>query len=128
MRPNAARPERRTIYPNRSIRTGYSPSYKRVFRGPPMEVDRGERRDEVDEVEIGLLLEGIHRLYGYDLRGYAQASIRRRVRMLLAKSQLSDLGALQHKLLSDPLFFAEAVDGLTVRVSEMFRDPNFYST
>ena len=35
--------------------------------------------DEVQELEIRLLLEAIHARYGYDLRGYAKGSLRRRV-------------------------------------------------
>ena len=52
--------------------------------------------------------------------------MRRRVRAALARSGLSHLGELQHKLLAEPEFFASMLDDLTVRVSEAFRDPPFY--
>ena len=33
----------------------------------------------VEELELELLLEGIYRRYGYDFRGYAGASLKRRL-------------------------------------------------
>lgn len=81
---------------------------------------------DVEAIEVRLVLEAIHAKYGYDLRDYAQTSMRRRVLAALAKSRLEHLGALQHQLLADPGFFADVLDDLTVRVTEMFRDPGFY--
>src|SRR5689334_1914115 len=85
-----------------------------------------EAEKNVESIEVRLLLEAIHAKYGYDLRDYAPASIRRRVLAALAKSGLSDLAKLQHKILREPEFFAGILDDLTVHVSEMFRDPHFY--
>jgi chemotaxis protein methyltransferase CheR len=81
---------------------------------------------EVEELEIRLLLEAIHAKYGYRFQDYAQSSMRRRVKVALARSGLSHLGDLQHRLLVDADFFATVLDALTVRVSEVFRDPSFY--
>jgi len=81
---------------------------------------------EVEELEIRLLLQAIAARYGFRFEGYAESSMRRRVRAALARSGLSHLGELQHKLLTDPLCFAAVLDDLTVRVSDLFRDPNFY--
>ena len=80
----------------------------------------------VEDIEIRLLLEAIHLRYGFDLRDYAQGSLRRRVQSALAKSGLEHLGQLQHRLLEDPTFFAELLEDLTVRVTEMFRDPHVH--
>ena len=81
---------------------------------------------DIEELEIRLLLEAIHAKYGYRFQDYAPGSMRRRVRVALARSGLRHLGELQHKLLVDPEFFASTLEDLTVRVSEMFRDPSFY--
>ena len=35
---------------------------------------------ELDDIETGLLLEAIHKRYGYDFRGYARSSLERRLR------------------------------------------------
>lgn len=83
---------------------------------------------EVEKLEIRLLLEAIHVKYGYDLRDYAENSIRRRVLTALGKSGLPHLGELQHKILTDPDFFGLVLEELTIRVTDMFRDPRFYQT
>jgi chemotaxis protein methyltransferase CheR len=82
--------------------------------------------DDVEAIEVRLFLEAIHDRYGYDLRDYAAPSMRRRVQVALAKSAASDLGALQHRVLSEPETFARVLADLTVQVSELYRDPAFY--
>src|SRR6266436_2193351 len=82
--------------------------------------------EAVDALEVRLFLEAIHERYGYDLRDYATPSMSRRVHVALAKSGLSDLGALQHRVLVDPEAFARVLGDLTVQVSELFRNPDFY--
>jgi chemotaxis protein methyltransferase CheR len=81
---------------------------------------------DIEEIEVRLVLEAIHARYGYDFRGYTPGSMRQRVRAALARSGEAHLGAFQHRILHDPEFFAASVDDLTVQVSEMFRDPQFY--
>jgi chemotaxis protein methyltransferase CheR len=81
---------------------------------------------ELEDLEIRLLLDAIHARYGYHFRHYARGSMRRRVRAALARSGLEHLGQLQHQILMDPAFFSSVLDDLTVRVSEVFRDPQFY--
>jgi chemotaxis protein methyltransferase CheR len=81
--------------------------------------------DETEAIEIRLLLEAIYAKYGYDMRGYAPTSIRRRVLAALDASGLPHLGELQHRILTDADFFAGVLDTLTVRTSELFRDPPF---
>src|SRR3954466_9297440 len=81
---------------------------------------------EVELLEMRLFLEGIHARYGYDLRGYAPRSMERRIRSVLSTSGLGHLGELQHRALVDPGFFAEVLGGLTVNVTDMFRDPSFH--
>jgi chemotaxis protein methyltransferase CheR len=85
-----------------------------------------QSESELEDLEIRLLLEAIFARYGYRFQDYARGSMRRRVRAALARSGLSHLGELQHKLLAEPDFFASMLDDLTVRVSEAFRDPGFY--
>ena len=80
----------------------------------------------LEDLEIRLLLEAIQSRYGYRFLDYAQSSMRRRVRAALARSGLAHLGELQHRILIEPEFFASIVDDLTVRVSEVFRDPPFF--
>ena len=82
--------------------------------------------EDVEDLEIRLLLEAIAARYGYDLRDYRRAPMRRRVHNALAKSGAANLGELQHLVLTDRRVFAAVLENLTVQVSEMFRDPDFY--
>ena len=65
----------------------------------PDDVDPIDDVDQVEEIEARLFLEAIFSRYGYDLREYAPASMRRRVQMALSKSGLAHLGELQHQVL-----------------------------
>lgn len=87
-----------------------------------------EPRPDVEALEVHLFLEAVHAQYGYDLRDYTFTSIQRRIRSILAKFGISDIGQLQHQVLTDPAFFVAVLENLTVRTSEMFRDPDFYQT
>lgn len=78
-----------------------------------------------ETIEIRLFLEAIFARYGYDLRSYSEASMRRRIHGALAKSGLPHLGELQHQILTDAELFARVLDDLTVQTSDMFRDPSF---
>jgi chemotaxis protein methyltransferase CheR len=80
----------------------------------------------IDESAIARLTGAIFERYGYDLRGYAPASLRRRVGAALGRSGLSTVAELERRTVCDPDFFARVLDSLTVRVSDMFRDPSFF--
>ena len=87
-----------------------------------------EGDQDVDSIEVRLLLEAIHAKYGYDLREYSAPTVKRRVQGVLARTGLPHLGELIHQVLVDPNLFARVLNDLTVRVSDMFRDPEFYRT
>jgi chemotaxis protein methyltransferase CheR len=76
--------------------------------------------------DASVFLEAIYAAYGYDLREYAVPSMTRRLQVALAKTGAPDLGALQDRVLADPLAFAAVLGDLTVRVSELFRDPEVF--
>lgn len=81
---------------------------------------------EVADVEISLLLEGLQRIYGHDFRDYAEASIKRRLSHWLAESGFATFSQAQSQLLRDRGAFESLVRGITVNVTEMFRDPAFF--
>jgi chemotaxis protein methyltransferase CheR len=83
--------------------------------------------DEARErLEIDLLLEAIHRRYSYDFRGYALASLRRRLWHRVHGEGLQTLSGLQERLLHDPACMDRLLRDLSINVTEMFRDPGFY--
>jgi chemotaxis protein methyltransferase CheR len=78
------------------------------------------------DIELRLLIDAIYHKYHYDFRGYAMASLKRRMASAMARFGCSTLSQLQDKLLHDPSAFPPLLDYLTVQVSEMFRDPGYY--
>ncbi len=86
------------------------------------------RDADVEAIEIRALLDAINTRYGYDLREYTAASMQRRVLAVLARTGLPHISELMHQVLIDPELFTQVLEGLTVRVSDMFRDPEFYRT
>jgi chemotaxis protein methyltransferase CheR len=82
---------------------------------------------DVEELELDLLLEAIHRRYAYDFRGYARASLRRRMWHRAAMERLDTLSALQDRLLHDPRVMQRLLSDLSINVTEMFRDPSFHA-
>ena len=85
-------------------------------------------RDKLEEIELQLLLSGLHRHHGVDFRDYAHASLKRRVLGWMREDGLRTISALQEKVLHDPAYEERLIEALTVRVSAMFRDAGFYAT
>lgn len=81
---------------------------------------------ELFDLEMKLLMEGIFQVYGYDFRDYAEASLRRRLTQWLSGSGFATLSLAQSQLLREPVLFEMLLRGITVNVSEMFRDPSFF--
>jgi chemotaxis protein methyltransferase CheR len=81
---------------------------------------------ELEKVEIELLLEGIFRHYGFDFRSYAYASLKRRLWKRIQAEGLETISGLQQKVLHDPPTMERLLMDLSVSVTSMFRDPNFY--
>jgi len=79
-----------------------------------------------ERLEIDLLLEAIHRRYSYDFRGYALASLRRRLWHRVHAEGLQTLSGLQERLLHEPACMERLLRDLSINVTEMFRDPGFY--
>lgn len=84
--------------------------------------------DELIDLEIKLLMEGVYQVYGYDFRDYSEASLRRRLTQWLSGSGFATLLFAQSHLLRDRNLFESLLWGITVNVSEMFRDPGFFKT
>ncbi len=81
---------------------------------------------DLEQLELELLLEGIHRRYGFDFRDYAPASLRRRVRRRMDGEKVKTVSALQDRLLHDPAVMERLLLDLSVNVTAMFRDPSFF--
>lgn len=78
--------------------------------------------DEQAEILINDVLE--HR--GYDFTGYSKASLKRRLSRLYNLDKHVSFAEFRYKSLNDETYFKQFVEGITVNVTEMFRDPGFY--
>lgn len=82
---------------------------------------------DTEEIELDLLLQAIHIKYGYDFRNYSKAHIRRRVNQRMQLSGIKTISELQSLVLWDKDSFQLLMQDLSITVTEMFRDPEFYA-
>lgn len=82
---------------------------------------------EIRDIEIDLLLEAIFRRRGYDFRHYARASLRRRVAALMIRIKVDHVSQIIPLILHDDAVFSEFLRDMSITVTEMFRDPDFYA-
>jgi chemotaxis protein methyltransferase CheR len=80
-----------------------------------------------ETIEIDLLLEAIYRRYGYDFRNYARSSLMRRLEYIRQKSGVARISDMIAKVLYDEEFVNKLLLDISVTVTEMFRDPEFFS-
>lgn len=83
---------------------------------------------EREDIELELLLDGMHRLYGHDFRNYATPSLKRRIWNFIKMNNLKNISSLQAKVLHDRLTFDRLVHSLSIPVTEMFRDPEVFKS
>lgn len=79
--------------------------------------------NELRHIEVDLLLEALHRRYGYDFRSYARASVDRRIQGFLSQRGVARIADLIPLVLHDEAVFSALAQQFSVSVTEMFRDP-----
>lgn len=80
----------------------------------------------VEDVELRALIDAIYLQYHYDFRSYAFVSLKRRIAAALIRFGYGTVSELQGKVLRDANLFGALLDYLTVQVSDMFRDPDYF--
>ena len=78
------------------------------------------------DIELRMLVEAVYLKYNYDFRDYTGASQKRRVLVAMREMECDTVSALQAKVLHEPNGFAQLLQFLTIPVSEMFRDPEYF--
>ena len=81
---------------------------------------------ELENLEIDLLLQAVARRYGYDFRGYAPASLKRRIHHAMEAMGIATVSGLLGRVLHDELALDRFLRSLTIHVTAMFRDAEFY--
>ncbi len=82
----------------------------------------------LENIELELLLQAIYLQYGYDFRDYSRAHVKRRVKHRMVQEKVKNISELQNKILHDPEVFDRMVRDLSINVTEMFRNPDFYKS
>jgi chemotaxis protein methyltransferase CheR len=94
---------------------------------PPAVIGGGDpAHEELEVIEIDLLLEAVHRRYGFDFREYAPASLKRRLSRRMHAEGLSTVTQLHDRLLHDSECMERLLLDLSINITAMFRDPSFY--
>jgi chemotaxis protein methyltransferase CheR len=92
----------------------------------PLGVPSAAPDAEAEQIEVELLLEAIYLRHHYDFRGYARASLRRRLWRRAHEEGVRTLSGLQERVLHDPAVMDRLLRDLSINVTEMFRDPAFF--
>jgi len=85
-----------------------------------------EVRQNLEDFELGLLLEAIFYQYHFDFRGYSKASIKRRMTKAMEHFGCDTFSLLQNRILQECDLMPKLLTFLTVPVSELFRDPLYF--
>lgn len=80
----------------------------------------------ISEADIKHLIDWMLRRYGHDFSDYSPASFRRRIRHALDRSGSESVDALLQLVEVGVLQLGDLLRFLTVPVSEMFRDPEYF--
>ena len=83
-------------------------------------------KKDIQDIEIDLLLSGIQARYGYDFSHYSMSSLQRRLENARMHAGAKRLSELLDFLLHDKRMFNDFLKSMSVTVTEMFRDPDFY--
>ncbi len=85
-----------------------------------------EEESESLNLEIKLFLEALFQKYGYDFRHYSPAHVRRRLLHRMRLERMPHISEMIHRVLNDLGFLQTILSDLSINVTEMFRDPEFY--
>ena len=80
----------------------------------------------LDDEHINIILNDLIDYHGYDFWGYSRSSLTRRIYRLMSLDKYASFAEFRFRLRYDEGFLNRFVEEITVNVTEMFRDPEFY--
>lgn len=83
--------------------------------------------EEISDEELSSLTVAIKSRYGIDFTNYETKSLKRGFARLISKNDMNSLLDLWSKILRDREFFMGCIDDLTVNLTELFRNPEFWN-
>lgn len=75
---------------------------------------------------VEVLLADVLEVYGYDFTGYSKASLKRRMIRLFELDGFLSFAEFRYRIRTDAGYFKRFMEQITINVTEMFRDPEFY--
>ncbi|GEN74342.1 CheR family methyltransferase [Chryseobacterium hagamense] len=82
----------------------------------------------IKDEEIEYLIKDVYDMYGYDFSEYSRASFKRRVNRICLIDRFTSFAELRYTILNDADYLKRFIEEITVNVTEMFRDPQFFRT
>lgn len=86
-----------------------------------------EEKTELAEIELALLIEGIYRRYGIDLRSYERDELQQHIFDRLPPEGVQTISALQEKVLHERDALERLLLALVNANQTVFSDPDFYA-
>lgn len=83
-------------------------------------------RPDPEDIELEAFVRALRERHGYDFSGYARASLKRRVLAHVHAAGHDSLSALTSRMLRDDALIPQIIAGLSVPVSDMFRNPGVF--
>lgn len=83
---------------------------------------------DLASIEIELLLQGVYRRYGYDLRGYDSAFVARRVARRVSAEGVESVSRLCERLLREPELFGRFISDLSRADATLFSPTSFWKS
>ena len=83
--------------------------------------------EQCEDIELDLFIEALYRKYGMDFRQYSKAHLKRRLLHRASVNGYASISNMQHDLLHTQRLSSQIVSDLSVNVTEMYRDPAFFT-
>ncbi|GAA4803909.1 protein-glutamate O-methyltransferase CheR [Olivibacter ginsenosidimutans] len=80
----------------------------------------------IEDAELDLLINDLQEIYGYDFRDYSKASLKRQVNRLFTTDKFPSFAEMRYRLKADKTYLKRFIENITVNVTEMFRDADFF--
>ena len=80
----------------------------------------------LNDTEINTILKDLLELYYYDFTYYSRDSFKRRINRLIKLEKFQSFSEFRNRLRTDKNYIDHFIDRITVNVTEMFRDTNFF--
>lgn len=84
------------------------------------------KKIDISEDELEEILTIVKDMYGYDFTDYSRASMHRRITKFISDAGFKNCVEAKFALINDNKVFDLFLQRITVNVTEMFRDPQFY--